>query len=134
MTVGITEDIAPGRTRPSHNMKRTRSKTSVHLENMESTPQECKVPDDGIWENESPQNPHNWPRWKKNAQILMVAFHSMMGTSMAAGIIPAYDTFAEQYNVTVPDASYLTSCQVCVLSVELLILLWQLAHRTINII
>ncbi|KAF4772351.1 hypothetical protein HAV15_004853 [Penicillium sp. str.  len=88
---------------------------------MESTPQECKVPDDGIWENESPQNPHNWPRWKKNAQILMVAFHSMMGTSMAAGIIPAYDTFAEQYNVTVPDASYLTSCQILLLSLSPLI-------------
>lgn len=32
---------------------------------------------------------------------------------MAAGIIPAYDMFAEQYGVTVPDASYLTSFQVC---------------------
>lgn len=42
----------------------------------------------------------------------MVAFHSMMGTFMAAGIIPAYDIFAEKYNVTVPDASYLTSFQV----------------------
>lgn len=30
----------------------------------------------------------------------------MMGTFMAAGIIPAYDTFVEQYNVTVPDARY----------------------------
>lgn len=36
----------------------------------------------------------------------------MMGTFMAAGIIPAYDAFAEQYNVTVPTASYLTSFQV----------------------
>ncbi|CAI7609710.1 unnamed protein product [Penicillium discolor] len=88
---------------------------------MELTPQECKVSDDGIWENESPQNPHNWPRWKKNAQILMVAFHSMMGTFMAAGIIPAYDTFAEQYNVTVPDASYLTSCQILLLGLSPLI-------------
>lgn len=42
----------------------------------------------------------------------MVAFHSMMGTFMAAGIIPAYDSFAEQYGVTVPAASYLTSFQV----------------------
>jgi hypothetical protein len=31
---------------------------------------------------------------------------------MAAGIIPAYDTFAEQYDITVVDASYLTSFQV----------------------
>lgn len=117
MTIDITEDTAPGRTRSSHDMKSTSSETSVHLENMGSTPQDCKVSDNGIWENESPQNPRNWPHWKKNAQILMVAIHSMMGTFMAAGIIPAYDAFAEQYNVTVPDASYLTSCQVCMLSV-----------------
>ena len=32
---------------------------------------------------------------------------------MAAGIIPAYDTFAEEYGVSVPQASYLTSFQVC---------------------
>lgn len=36
----------------------------------------------------------------------------MMGTFMAAGIIPAYDAFAEEYNVTVQAASYLTSFQV----------------------
>jgi hypothetical protein len=46
-------------------------------------------------------------------KCLMVAFHSMMGTFMAAGIVPAYEEFAEQYNVTVPAASYLTSFQVC---------------------
>lgn len=117
MAVDIAEDISSVRTRPSRGMKRASSETSVHLENVESSSPDCRVSDDGIWENESPQNPRNWPRWKKNAQILMVAFHSMMGTFMAAGIIPAYDAFAEQYNVTVPDASYLTSLQVCVLSV-----------------
>lgn len=31
---------------------------------------------------------------------------------MSAGIIPAYDTFVEEYNVTMPTASYLTSIQV----------------------
>ncbi|KAJ5509905.1 Major facilitator superfamily domain general substrate transporter [Penicillium expansum] len=44
-----------------------------------------------------------------------------MGTFMAAGIIPAYDAFAEQYNVTVPDASYLTSCQILLLGLSPLI-------------
>lgn len=60
----------------------------------------------------SPSNPRNWPLWKKNAQIIMIAFHSMMSTFMAAGIIPAFDQLAESYNVSVPTASYLTSFQV----------------------
>ncbi|KAJ5493526.1 hypothetical protein N7463_009613, partial [Penicillium fimorum] len=45
-------------------------------------------------------------------KILLVAFHSMIATFMATGIIPAYDAFAEQYNVTLPYASYLNSSQV----------------------
>ncbi|KAE8372402.1 major facilitator superfamily domain-containing protein [Aspergillus bertholletiae] len=62
-----------------------------------------------------PEDPRNWPIWKKNVQILMVAFHSMVATFMAAGIIPAFDTMAEEYGVTVPQASYLTSIQILVL-------------------
>ncbi|KAJ1706630.1 hypothetical protein AFLA70_193g002480 [Aspergillus flavus AF70] len=62
-----------------------------------------------------PDNPRNWPIWKKNVQILMVAFHSMVATFMAAGIIPAFDSMAEEYGVTVPEASYLTSIQILVL-------------------
>ncbi|KAJ5970094.1 uncharacterized protein N7479_000012 [Penicillium vulpinum] len=57
----------------------------------------------------------------ENAQILLVAFHSMMGTFMAAGIIPAYNAFAEQYNVTVPDAIYLTSSQILIFGISPLI-------------
>lgn len=97
--------------RSSHELKRTGSESSEHLENI-GVASPVTISDDGICENESPQNPRNWPHWKKNAQILMVAFHSMMGTFMAAGIVPAYDAFAEEYNVTVPAASYLTSFQV----------------------
>ncbi|KAE8313163.1 major facilitator superfamily domain-containing protein [Aspergillus transmontanensis] len=33
-------------------------------------------------------HPRNWPKWKKNAQILMVSFHSMGASFMAAGTIP----------------------------------------------
>ncbi|PYI23136.1 MFS general substrate transporter [Aspergillus japonicus CBS 114.51] len=65
----------------------------------------------------SSTNPQKWPEWKKNAQILMVAFHSMVATFMAAGIIPAYDTMAEVYGVTVPQASYLTSMQILLLGI-----------------
>lgn len=83
----------------------------VHLENVSPTPPD-RQPNRSSWTDTSPTNPQNWPVWKKNAQILMVAFHSMAATFMAAGIIPAYDIMAERYNVTVPQASYLTSVQV----------------------
>lgn len=82
------------------------SNEQVHLENIPSTPRDLVF-------DTSPANPQNWPAWKKDAQILMVAFHSMVATFMAAGIIPAYDVMAEAYAVTVPQASYLTSAQVC---------------------
>ena len=72
---------------------------SLHLEHIESRPAD-------------PEAPCNWPRWKKNAQIAMVAFHSMMSTFMAAGIVPAYEVMAEKYHITVTEATYLTSIQV----------------------
>lgn len=113
MTVKTVDDISRRHECESHDLKTTWPETSGHLENIDTS---CpvRVLQNGIDENEneSPHNPRNWPHWKKNAQILRVAFHSMMGTFMAAGIIPAYDTFAEEYHVTVPVASYLTSLQV----------------------
>lgn len=62
-----------------------------------------------------PDAPINWPAWKRNAQILMVATHSMVSVFMAAGIIPGYEEMAAEYKVSVPQASYLTSVQVCYL-------------------
>jgi hypothetical protein len=59
---------------------------------------------------------------------LMVAVHSMVATFMAAGIIPAYETFAEDYGTSIHTATYLTSVQVglltriCVLSSDNVIL------------
>lgn len=60
----------------------------------------------------SPQDPLNWPQWKKNINLMMVAFHSMVVTMTAAAIIPADSIFAEKYGITVHQASYLTSVQV----------------------
>jgi hypothetical protein len=60
----------------------------------------------------SPEDPLNWPRWKKNTQLLMVAFHAMMNTFMAAGIIPAFYNFSTKYGTTIEESSYLTSVQV----------------------
>ncbi|KAJ5332012.1 hypothetical protein N7476_001795 [Penicillium atrosanguineum] len=102
-------------------MKIASAESSVHLENLTpSLPNEAIVKDEGTRKSSS-QDPRNWSQGKKNAQIMMVAFHSMMGTFMAAGIIPAYGTLAEEYNVTVPDASYLTSFQILLLGLSPLV-------------
>ncbi|KAJ5933639.1 hypothetical protein N7454_005968 [Penicillium verhagenii] len=102
-------------------MKGSSSEDSIHLENAACPPPRSDSQGDEICAAKSPHDPCNWPQWKKNAQILMVAFHSMMCTFMAAGIIPAYDTFAEQYKITVEDASYLTSFQILLLGLAPLI-------------
>lgn len=94
-----------------HNLKAIHSEASIHLEDVPPSPP-VFLSEDGNQSGHSLQDPKNWPQWKKNAQILMVAFHSCVSTFMAAGIIPAYEIFAEEYGVTVPDASYLTSFQV----------------------
>ena len=119
MTTDVPDHVAPESAEANYDMKSPGSRSPVHLENVGSTSTDHQALDESIGENDSPQNPRNWSNSKKNAQILMVAFHSMMGTFMAAGIIPAYDAFAEMYGVTVPDASYLTSFQVCVVLAHL---------------
>lgn len=61
-------------------------------------------------------DPYNWPTWKKVVNLLLVAFHAMMSTFTAAAIIPAYGIIAfEEFNVTVQQASYLTSLQIAIL-------------------
>lgn len=59
----------------------------------------------------SHNNAQRWPKWKRECQIWKIAVHSMVSTFMAADIIPAYKKMAEQYGVTVHEASYLTSSQ-----------------------
>ncbi|CAI7617982.1 unnamed protein product [Penicillium crustosum] len=54
-------------------------------------------------------DPLNWPSWKKHTTLLLVAFHSFMANFIGAGVIPAYDTFADIFDVSVQDASYYTS-------------------------
>jgi MFS family permease len=66
----------------------------------------------------SPEDPLNWPIWKKNTHILLVAFHAMTTTFMAAGIIPGFVDFAKAYGTSIPKASYLTSVQILFLGVS----------------
>ncbi|OGM48699.1 MFS multidrug transporter [Aspergillus bombycis] len=105
-------------------MSHITSAPDAMVEKAEKSNSEASVPLEGVspavpiqrTENLSSYgDPRKWPIWKKNVQILMVAFHSMVATFMAAGIIPAFDAMAEAYGVTVPEASYLTSIQILVL-------------------
>ncbi|GLA81747.1 hypothetical protein AtubIFM56815_005407 [Aspergillus tubingensis] len=112
----MTEEVSMGTDMARSDTLKKNGHEEVYLENVSPTPPD-QQPNRSSWTDTSPTNPQNWPVWKKNAQILMVAFHSMAATFMAAGIIPAYDIMAERYNVTVPQASYLTSVQILLLGI-----------------
>ena len=93
-----SHSMAPG------NIRKDQLEASAHLEDISVASSHMQTL----------EAPINWPAWKRNAQILMVAIHSMVCVFMAAGIIPGYESMAEEYNITVPQASYLTSVQVCI--------------------
>lgn len=108
----MSENVSPAAAIRSDDMtlnsiRKDRFEDSTHLEDVSITTSDTQAP----------EAPINWPVWKRNAQILMVAIHSMVCVFMAAGIIPGYEAMAEEYNITVPQASYLTSVQVCIFSV-----------------
>ncbi|KAI5966600.1 hypothetical protein CANMA_003277 [Candida margitis] len=64
-----------------------------------------------------PKDPLNWPAWKKNYEILLIAFGTFSSTFMAAGLTPAFETMAEEYGVDLPTAAYFTSVQIAIFGV-----------------
>ncbi|KAI9815933.1 MAG: hypothetical protein M1827_001925 [Pycnora praestabilis] len=62
-----------------------------------------------------PADPYNWPAWKKNTNLVLVAFHAMMTTFIAAGVIPAFQDLAMDLGVGLQRASYFTSIQIVIL-------------------
>lgn len=64
-----------------------------------------------------PADPLNWPDWKKNYEIILIAFQTFSSTFMAAGLTPAYEPMAEEYGILPHSATYLTSAQICVLGI-----------------
>lgn len=52
---------------------------------------------------------------QKVINLILVAFHALMSTFMASGIIPAYENIAEDLRVTLQQTSYLTSIQIAVI-------------------
>lgn len=102
----MSEDLSPVAVRSDSMalVRKDQLEASAHLEDVSIATSDTQAP----------EAPINWPAWKRNAQILMVAIHSMVCVFMAAGIIPGYESMAEEYKITVPQASYLTSVQVCI--------------------
>lgn len=52
---------------------------------------------------------------QKISNLVLVAFHALMSTFIAAAIIPAYENIAEDLGVDIQHASYLTSLQIAVI-------------------
>lgn len=48
---------------------------------------------------------------------MLVVFHACMGTFTGAAIIPAFETIAEDLDVSVPTTTYLTSLQIMIFGV-----------------
>ena len=62
-----------------------------------------------------PEDPYNWPSWKKGANLVLVAFHAFMATFTAASLIAAFDEISETLGVSMQRASYLVSLQIAIL-------------------
>ncbi|KAL6414493.1 mfs transporter [Ilyonectria robusta] len=60
-------------------------------------------------------DPLNWPKHKKVVNLLLIAFHAMMATFNAAAIQSAYIDIAEDLNVSVQRATYLTSLVIAII-------------------
>ncbi|KAH6647384.1 major facilitator superfamily domain-containing protein, partial [Truncatella angustata] len=68
-----------------------------------------------------PADPYNWPKSTKITNLVLVAFHAMMGTFTAAAIQSAFVNIAEDFDIEVQQASYLTSLVIAILGVAPLI-------------
>ncbi|KAI6858326.1 MFS general substrate transporter [Hortaea werneckii] len=60
-------------------------------------------------------DPYNWPQSRKIMNLILVAFHAMMGTFTAASIQCVFEDIAEDLHVSLIRASYLTSLQIAIL-------------------
>ncbi|GAA5942158.1 uncharacterized protein JCM15063_002022 [Sporobolomyces koalae] len=59
--------------------------------------------------SDSHLDPLNWPSWKKHMVLFQVAFYAMMGPFSAAAVIPAFEAFTEDFNISITQASYTVS-------------------------
>ncbi|KAJ5620147.1 major facilitator superfamily domain-containing protein [Penicillium lagena] len=61
-----------------------------------------------------PLDPLNWPAWKKNINLALVAFHGLVSTGGAVAVVPAFETWTIQFQVSMDIASYLGSAQASI--------------------
>ncbi|KAG7665107.1 uncharacterized protein J8A68_001416 [[Candida] subhashii] len=64
-----------------------------------------------------PNDPLNWPEWKKNYQIFLVALGTFSATFMAAGLTPAFEAMSIEYSVPLASVSYLVASQIAAFGV-----------------
>ncbi|KAF8589747.1 MFS multidrug transporter [Ramaria rubella] len=67
--------------------------------------------------SDSPNDPLNWPSWRKNTLLLIVAIHTMQGPFSAAITIPAFMDLSKEFRVDLNTAAYLTSVPIIFLGV-----------------
>ncbi|KAK7224687.1 hypothetical protein V2G26_012690 [Clonostachys chloroleuca] len=48
-----------------------------------------------------PNEPYNWPRWKSRINLFLIAFHALMIGFVAGSPIPAFEAFANDFDVAV---------------------------------
>lgn len=63
----------------------------------------------------SDADPYNWSQKKKVTNLVLVAFHAMMGTFTAAAIMAGFVNIAADLDIEVQTASYLTSLAIAIL-------------------
>ncbi|KAF8509789.1 MFS multidrug transporter [Gautieria morchelliformis] len=65
----------------------------------------------------SPADPLNWPIWRKNILLGIVAVHTMQGTVSAAITIPAFMDLSKEFGVSLNTAAFTTSVPIIFLGV-----------------
>ncbi|KAF7357643.1 MFS multidrug transporter [Mycena sanguinolenta] len=81
------------------------STTSEKFQDLQPTP------------SDSPADPLNWPAWKKNVVLYIASIHAMQGPFTAALVIPSFQLFAEEFRLTLTQATYIASIQIICLGV-----------------
>ena len=88
-----------------------------HVQQLEDAHREYLIQRHGTTDLEpcpsaDPADPLNWPEWRKNVYLGLVAFHGFQAGFMAAGLVPATALMAVAYGRSASDISYLVSSMV----------------------
>ncbi|EIW84531.1 MFS general substrate transporter [Coniophora puteana RWD-64-598 SS2] len=67
--------------------------------------------------SDSPVDPLNWPMWRKNLVLALVAFHAMMVPFSGGVLVPAFEDLAEVFNVPLSEVPYISSVQILLMGI-----------------